>query len=96
MLRRRKPLRRISEKQQARRERLAQIAHHLGPLQRCEAAIPDVCTKWVDVFHHKLRRAQGGTDERDNLLASCAPCHSWIHDNPRQAYALGLLRRRSG
>lgn len=34
------------------------------------------CTNRAIIAHHKIRRRDGGTDDEDNLQASCGPCHS--------------------
>lgn len=67
---------------------------------RCEARAPGC---WTDVLgaglefhcHHKLRRAQGGGDELDNLLVVCPACHAYIHANPEASYEAGWLIRSS-
>ena len=41
--------------------------------------------------HHRKRRSQGGDDSPENTVRVCAPCHRWIHDNPRDAAAAGWL-----
>lgn len=61
----------------------------------CEAHIAGVCTGRASCRHHKLRRSQGGTDDRDNTVDLCNACHEWIHAHPEEAYLLGWLLRRS-
>ena len=47
---------------------------YLGDFIACE-----LCgIKAVDI-HHKKLKSQGGTDEADNLIAVCRPCHSELH-----------------
>lgn len=41
--------------------------------------------------HHRKRRSQGGDDSEQNIARVCLECHSWIHDNPRDAAAAGWL-----
>lgn len=41
--------------------------------------------------HHRKLRSQGGEDEPANLLRVCAEDHAWIHANPSESYARGLL-----
>lgn len=60
----------------------------------CEVARADVCTGRAEVRHHKLRRSQGGSDERTNTVDCCSRCHEWIHANPSKAYAWGWLEHR--
>lgn len=62
-------------------------------VNRCEARRPR-CMGEAAHVHHVLRRSQGGTNEPHNLLAVCFRCHEWIHANPKEAAAAGLLRLR--
>lgn len=57
---------------------------------RCERA---GCTERAAHMHHVLRRSQGGTHTPTNLAHLCATCHMWVHRNPNQARAEGLLTR---
>ena len=41
--------------------------------------------------HHRKRRSQGGDDTPINVIRIPDALHSWIHDNPAEAYDLGLL-----
>lgn len=45
--------------------------------------------------HELLRRSAGGSivDEA-NVVAVCRNGHHWIHQNPKEAMAIGLLRSR--
>jgi len=44
-------------------------------------------------LHEPLTRARGGSFlDVDNTVAVCRSCHTWIHDNPAAAKAVGLLR----
>lgn len=61
---------------------------------RCEARIENssvLCLVWGYEVHHKRRRSQGGTNDLNNLIYACIPCHRWIHEHPADAAALGLL-----
>ena len=49
------------------------------------------CGKPATQKHHRMRRSQGGTDDPVNLADVCVECHNWIHANPYEAYANGLL-----
>ncbi len=49
--------------------------------------------KAVDI-HEPLTRARGGSIlDVDNTVALCRSCHDWIHEHPREATQLGLLKR---
>jgi hypothetical protein len=53
------------------------------------------------VIHHVKPKGPGGTSDpaRDNpanLALLHDECHRWVHDNPREGRALGLLRSRLG
>ena len=50
-----------------------------------------VCGKQAVHTHHRKLRSQGGGDEKTNLLRVCLDCHTWIHANPSESYARGLL-----
>jgi hypothetical protein len=61
--------------------------------------------QWRLVFHHIAPRGLGGVgdkllreeaDEPSELALLHDQCHRWLHDNPRQARALGLIRSRLG
>ena len=56
----------------------------------CNAQTP-VCIGRVDHQHHRKLRSQGGTNDPDNVIGVCAPCHHHIHHNPAESYARGLL-----
>lgn len=45
--------------------------------------------------HHRLRRSQGGTDDRSNTLDLCQGCHAEVHANPAHSYEQGYLIRSS-
>lgn len=62
----------------------------------CEAGCSPACSKYGEHVHERLRRAQGGSiTDADNCLHVCSACHRYIHERPAEAYALGLLIRRS-
>lgn len=65
---------------------------------RCEAGL-DGCTGHGTTRHHRLRRGQGGPDTVENLVVLCQSCHTdgprAVHRNPKWAYSVGLLIRRS-
>lgn len=63
----------------------------------CRAGIGGVCRGVADDVHEPLTRARGGSIlDPANALAVCRPCHDWIHANPAEATALGLLRPSGG
>ncbi len=41
--------------------------------------------------HHVARRSQGGSNTADNLRWLCWEGHDWVHRNPADAKAMGLL-----
>lgn len=54
--------------------------------------ICEVCDKARAAHtHHRKLRSQGGGDEPANLMRVCLDCHNWIHANPSESYARGLL-----
>lgn len=57
-----------------------------GPCERCRIVR-------VLIAHHKLRRAQGGKNDPENLAWVCTDCHREIHDHPDDAYKEGWLVR---
>jgi hypothetical protein len=67
----------------------------------CQAQLPmaaagheaaQQCYGLASEVHEPLTRARGGsTTDPANALTVCPPCHRWIHDNPADATALGLL-----
>lgn len=59
---------------------------------RCEARCCAGCATYGSQAHHVLSRAQGGSDGPENLKWICGPCHGWVHEHPREANDLGLLR----
>ncbi|CAB0571863.1 HNH endonuclease [Corynebacterium diphtheriae] len=61
----------------------------------CEALLPaSHCTGTAEVLHHRHLRSQGGKDTPSNLVHICTRCHDWIHNNPKDAAALGLIITR--
>jgi hypothetical protein len=58
---------------------------------RCEICGEHAATE----RHHKLRRSQGGTDDKDNTMDLCGWCHAEVHRNPEHSYREGYLRRRT-
>lgn len=59
---------------------------------RCEAGTT-ICRGHAVLFHHIKRRGQGGKGVASNGLHLCVPCHTFLHDHPKVAYARGWLIR---
>lgn len=55
---------------------------------RCECGRG--CGRWGEVRHHVESRRHGD-NSLDNLRWLSDACHKWLHANPKQARALGLL-----
>lgn len=58
------------------------------------------CRSRSSAMHEPLTRARApGPDtilEEKNSLAVCDACHGWIHDHPKDAESLGLLKSSRG
>ena len=63
---------------------------------RCEAMAGMWCTGRCENVHHKAGRLGEDPHALDGLVGICGPCHRWVHDNPGEAYELGLMARRNG
>lgn len=50
---------------------------HAHPL--CEECLKKNIYKATEEIHHKLPLSQGGTHDRENLIALCKECHARIH-----------------
>ena len=54
---------------------------------RCMLIASPLCRGWagreVGEMHHKITRGKGGTDNADNLIWVCRPCHRFVHAHPR-------------
>ncbi len=72
----RSPIKKISEKQKRRVEKLMQMKPPDDGL--CEE-----CGLKPDFRglqrHHKVFRSLGGSDEKDNIIFVCGRCHSKLH-----------------
>lgn len=60
---------------------------------RCEIHLQPSCGGRAVLFHHVLRRGQGGKGTLDNCLHLCNWCHAYVHANPAISYENGWLRR---
>lgn len=95
MIRRRKPMKRISD-----RRRLQQAIYttrrglFLAAHPICEAVIPktDICSMVSQDVHHKAGRTGTNFLDESTWMATCRECHDWIHTHPGQARELGLLK----
>lgn len=65
-------------------------------LSYCEIGRPGVCDGRVVHRHHIKLRSAGGSDDRDNTLDVCEPCHTFAHRNREIAKAHGWIRSRWG
>lgn len=61
----------------------------------CMAVAADGCTGRAEQCHHIGGRGGDDPHRQGNLLATCAPCHRWIHANPHDAYTAGLMTYRT-
>lgn len=94
--RRRKPLRKMSEKVRTRQINAVspRTAAHERDGYRCQGparGLPGEC--WphnaVVVAHHINRDRNDNRVE--NLVSLCPRCHAYVHDHVEEAYELGLL-----
>jgi len=53
--------------------------------------IESACTGGLHV-HHILPRSRGGKHDLANLATLCLGHHAYVHDHPKEAKSLGLLR----
>ena len=99
-LKRKTPLKRsgslspVSKKRQKLNvKRRAFVKEELDKRQFCEAAIPDICTKYSTEIHEPILRSLGGSIlDISNSVAICRMCHRWVHDNVGEAKKLGLIK----
>jgi hypothetical protein len=63
-----------------------------GWCEACDRHFLEACSGRFEHAHHITPRSAGGRDELSNALAAGHQHHSWIHENPREARALGFLR----
>lgn len=100
-LKRKTPLKQVSDKRKKlNRERSKFVKDTLTERPNCQAGLLIMSrddrhrcfVTSVDV-HEVVTRARGGSIvDPDNVLAICRSCHDWIHDNPRVATELSLLK----
>ena len=100
-LKRKTRLRSMSPKRRRdQRIRSEMVRVELARRELCEAGViiyqgghQSGCVGLAVDLHEPLTRARGGSLlDADNTVAVCRSCHTWIHDNPAAAKAVGLLR----
>lgn len=57
---------------------------------RFDPDLDATCTRYATHVHHRKYKSAGGSNELDNLLHVCQPCHTWIHANKPRARFLGI------
>lgn len=50
------------------------------------------CNNRGDHMHHIKPQSQGADHSPSNLMHLCFECHRWIHDNPKRAREIGVLK----
>jgi hypothetical protein len=60
--------------------------------EACPKRFPDLSPNKTKSVHHMRGRIQDRLLDDTHWLATCVPCHAWIHNNPKEARALGLLQ----
>ncbi len=79
----------------------ARQGHKLSPAQRkritdrdrargCWFKYPGICMGWTAKIevHHLVEVEDGGTDDDDNLVAACQPCHTHFSAQQSQRRAV--------
>lgn len=95
-LRRRRALSKMSAKRRAIAPKRRELVVRLLGERRCEFPIDRLrgftCGALGSSVHEVLTRARGGDIlDESNCMVVCAEHHYWIHANPLQAVALGVL-----
>lgn len=49
------------------------------------------CFRYATDLHHKSGRGQNLSNV-ETFMALCRKCHTWIHENPKEARLLGYLK----
>lgn len=79
----------VSEKRKAANERRAALrADHLRRNPYCRRCVK---RKAVHIHEPWLRSRGGPIDDERNFCGLCEGCHTWVHDNPREAQRRGFL-----
>lgn len=90
-LKRKKPIRRVSLKRaKALKEYMILRQAFLMGHPSCEIARKDICKGRAGEVHHVKGRGKNLNNPM-TWLATCRPCHRWIHEHPGQARVLGFL-----
>jgi hypothetical protein len=104
---RRTPLRRTALRRSAPRPTVpvdvrAALGERSGGV--CEIGIrwKNVCVGAASAVHHRIPRGMGGShgaarvraDRLSSVVATCDPCHAWVHANPEKAELNGWILPR--
>lgn len=76
------------------REYSAERIKFLNMHTMCEANMPGICTGTATDVHHTYAGSnrQQYFLQVDTWKALCRMCHTWVHNNPKAAKELGLLK----
>lgn len=86
----RKPLSPKSSKQQKKDAAYSVLrAQYLKNKPHCQAKLKG-CTLVATDIHHKAYRGENYLDTT-TWMSICRTCHSWVHEHPKIARALGFL-----
>lgn len=58
----------------------------------CKAGIPNHCTNKATDIHHIAGRVGEKLNDTKDWIHICRGCHTWIHNNPKEARELNLLK----
>lgn len=94
----RRRARRIDEQAEVRRAVFKRdggcIVRALGEMRIVSEGVPVPGCFGPPSAHHLLKASQGGAYTEENLVTLCVGHNDWVEDQPRAAYALGLVIRR--
>jgi 5-methylcytosine-specific restriction endonuclease McrA len=78
-----------------REQRVPFVTKMLAERPVCQIKVEGVCTgASVDLHEPKMRSRGGSIVDPENAVATCRPCHSWLHAHPAEATKLGWLKSR--
>lgn len=69
------------------------VAELLAAFPVCQARVVCQGARSSEVHEVKTRARGGSILDRENCLALCHACHSWVTTNPIQAHRLGLMKQ---